>query len=591
YVTSFQRRTVEQPRVTHSSTKLKHFDVGAEGYFNLLNHEWSWDATYNYSRTNIRQISTGNIYLPNAANALGPTVTLPDGSVACADPAARAAGCVPWNILAGPGGTPQSVWNYVGYTGTARQASQTDDISANVTGGLFDLPGGTVSIAGGVEHRREKGNFRPDANDSAGLTTSLASAPTRGSYIVNEAYLELDIPLLRDLPGAQELGVNGATRYSHYSNFGSTTNNKYSFRWRPIEDLLVRGTFAKGFRAPTLDNLYSGSGQSFETFLDPCDSVYGASAFNPGVAARCGAAGVPANYRQIDQTGREIGSSAGGQTPTPFISTSNPNLQPEKSITRTMGLVYSPNYVPGLDITVDYYDVSVRNLISSVNASSILNYCYVQNVSSFCNVFKRNSEGTITELTESLTNLGSLRTQGYDFGVHYRLPETAIGSFRVSSDSSYLSKYETVSGPGAVTQSNAGFMDGTTGLYRLRSNLQVDWNLKQFGATWTMRYFAGMKDSCYSNTADAVIECSNPNYTNPWIGSTGIARKGSVTFHDAQFRYTAPWKGMFTVGINNVFNKKGPYYYNVNAAGTGSPPYNPSFDLDRYFYVSYNQKF
>ena len=70
-----------------------------------------------------------------------------------------------------------------------------------------------------------------------------------------------------------------------------------------------------------------------------------------------------------------------------------------------------------------------------------------------------------------------------------------------------------------------------------------------------------------------------------------MSQKGSVAFNDAQFRYTAPWKGVFTVGVNNIFNKKGPYYYAVTTSGTGSSPYNPSFDIDRYFYVSYNQKF
>jgi iron complex outermembrane recepter protein len=87
------------------------------------------------------------------------------------------------------------------------------------------------------------------------------------------------------------------------------------------------------------------------------------------------------------------------------------------------------------------------------------------------------------------------------------------------------------------------------------------------------------------------VECSNPTYTNPWIGSFGIAQKGSVAFNDLQLRYTAPWKGTFTFGVNNIFNKQGPLYYNVTLAGAGSPPYNPAFDYDRYFYVSYNQKF
>jgi len=593
--TSFYRRTIEQPRDTWSKSKLAHIDIGAEGFFNFLGHEWNWDATYTYSQTKSRQVSSGNFYLPNAQKALGPTAIV-DGQVACASAADRAAGCVPWNILAGPGGTPNSVWNYVNYIGTARQVAKTDDFSANLTGGLFDLPAGTVSIAGGIEHRGEKGSFRPDAGDSAGLTTNLASNPTSGAYVVNEAYLELDVPLLRDLPGAQELGVNVASRYSHYSNFGSTTNNKYSFRWRPFEDLLVRGTYAEGFRAPTINDLYAGSGQSFETFVDPCDSAFGAAAGSATVAARCAAAGVPKNYRQIDGgTGQPITNNTGGQSATPFISGSNANLKPETSITRTIGLVYSPHYVSGLDFTVDYYNIYVKNIISSVTASSILNYCYVQNDPSFCDRFARGADGSIANLNESLSNLGTLKTEGYDVGIHYRLPQTSFGTFRIASDSTYLTKYETVSGPGAPAVNAVGYMTngigglnlGNTGLYRLRSNLQLDWDYREFGASWTVRYFSGLKDSCYTST----VECNMPNYVAPGLVGVGVSRKGSVAFNDAQFRYTAPWKGVFTVGVNNIFNKKSPYYYNVTNFGAGSPPYNPAFDIDRYFYVSYNQKF
>ena len=604
---SFYRRTTELPRITWGNSKLAHIDVGAEGYFQFLGHDWSWDANYTYSQNKIRQTGSGNLNLVNAQNALGPTEML-NGQLVCANAAARAAGCQPWNILAGPGATPQSVLNYINYIETNRQTSSTDDYTANVTGGLFDLPAGTVNLAVGVEHRGEKGDYRPDAMVAAGLTTDLAAQPTNGAYNTNEAYAELDVPLLRDLPGAQEFGINVASRYSHYSNFGSTTNNKYSFRWRPFADLLVRGTWAAGFRAPTIGDLYGGPGQSFETFLDPCDTKYGAAASSKSVAQSCAAAGVPANYRQVQGTsGAPITSSNGSQTPVAFVSGSNPNLQPEQSITRTLGLVYSPHQVEGLDFTVDYYNIYIKNIISSVDAQSVLNYCYVNNDPSFCNRFTRAAvadpttgvvAGSVNQLNESLSNLGTLKTEGYDIGIHYRLPETSFGRFRIASDSTYLTKYETVSGPGAIPQDTVGFMSGGTaggtgedGMYRLRSNLQVDWDYKQFGASWTVRYYAGLKDICYDNTPGAQVECSSPNYTNPWWGTYGMSQKGSVAFNDAQFRYTAPWKGVFTVGVNNIFNKKGPYYYAVTTSGTGSSPYNPAFDIDRYWYVSYNQKF
>ncbi|GAB2572841.1 TonB-dependent receptor [Dyella jejuensis] len=584
YETEFMRRTVELPRITWANSRLAHVDLGAQGYFNFLHHDWSWDANYTFSQTKLRQITTGNLYLPNVLNAIGPTALI-NGQLACADAAARATGCVPWNVLAGPGYTPSSLWPYLNSVGTARQQSQTDDVSVNTGGGLFDLPGGTVNIAGGLEHRREKGYFQPYGPDSAGETTNLASDPSKGRYYVNEAYLELDVPLLRDLPGAQELGINVASRYSYYSNFGSTTNNKYSLRWRPITDLLLRGTYAKGFRAPALQDLYGGNAQSFESFLDPCDSIYGTAASNAKVAASCAAAGVPEGYRQVSQAGPVNGG--GGQTTIPFTQVSNPKLKPETSSTRTLGLVYSPHYVDGLDITLDFYDIRLKQAITYLDASDILNYCYVDNLADYCKNITRSSTGLITSLNEGPVNLGAASTSGFDFGIHYRLPTTSFGQFRIGVDGNYLSKYQTSNGPGSTMKNLAGWMNGTQALYRIRSNTQVDWDYKQFGASWTVRYYSGLKDSCW----DVGVECDNPNYPNPVFPGQGMAQKGSATFNDAQLRYKTPWDATLSVGVNNIFNKKGPYYYNVSFSGTGSPPYNPQFDLDRYFYVQYSQKF
>ncbi|MBO8044337.1 TonB-dependent receptor, partial [Pseudomonas aeruginosa] len=130
-----------------------------------------------------------------------------------------------------------------------------------------------------AESRREDGRFIPDALVQTGATTNLAAGPTGGGYRVDEAYLELSVPVLRDLAGARELTLSAATRYSDYSTFGGTLNSKFGFTWKPIDQLLVRGTWAQGFRAPTIANLYGGGSETFTTgFRDPCDTVHGAAA-------------------------------------------------------------------------------------------------------------------------------------------------------------------------------------------------------------------------------------------------------------------------------------------------------------------------
>ncbi|MDY1547214.1 TonB-dependent receptor domain-containing protein [Luteibacter sahnii] len=584
--TSFFRRLAELPRFSWARSKTFHADVGLEGTFPWGEHTWAWDVTYAYAETRSDLTTSGDIDLDHARKALGPTATV-DGRLACADAADRAAGCVPWNILAGPGGTPDAVWRYVATTGQSRQVSRNNDVIANLTGGLADLPAGMLRLAGGVEHRQENGRYLPDAAASQGLTTQLASAPTRGGYIVNEAYLELDIPLLADLPLAHELAVNASSRYSHYSAFGGGTRSKYSIRWKPFDDLLLRGTYAEGFRAPTVADLYGGTAESFESFIDPCDSAYGAAAGDAGVRARCAAAGVPAGYRQVDPSGAPINSSTGGQNPVAFRTGGNPSLKPESSITRTAGLVYSPGFADGLDVTLDYYKVDIRDVITPILASDILNFCYVRNDPTYCGRFTRTADGRITTLDESLANLGSLRTEGYDLGVHYRLPSTRYGEFAVLSDSTYLKDFSQAPSAGAAPRQLAGYMDNLQGLYRVRSNLSLDWSHERFGATWTVRYFSGLKDACWSATE----ECNRPETINALTGANGVNRKGSVAFHDLQLRWQAPWNGSFRLGVNNVFGRKGPIYYAASSAGQGSAPYNPAFDIDRYIYMGYQQTF
>jgi iron complex outermembrane recepter protein len=102
-----------------------------------------------------------------------------------------------------------------------------------------------------------------------------------------------------------------------------------------------------------------------------------------------------------------------------------------------------------------------------------------------------------------------------------------------------------------------------------------------------VRYYSGLKDSCWSATQ----ECNQPDALNVISGGQGISRKGGVAFNDLQFRWATPWNGSVRVGVNNVFARKGPFYYNVSSAGGGSPPYNPAFDIDRYFYIGYQQRF
>ena len=210
-----------------------------DGSFDVGGSEWFWDVNGVYGRNEARQTVHGNVNAANLQRALGPL-------------AACTGGCVPFNIFGGEGSITQPMIDYVAFTQRDRSEQRMWDVSANVSGSLFELPGGRVGIAFGVEHRDQRGSFDPDPIVAAGLGSDIPALPTSGGYNVDEAYVELRLPLLSDTPFFHRLELTGAARYSDYSTSGSTTTFSAGVNWQPIEQLLFRGNWAEGFRAPSI---------------------------------------------------------------------------------------------------------------------------------------------------------------------------------------------------------------------------------------------------------------------------------------------------------------------------------------------------
>lgn len=555
-INSWFRRTVELPRTTESNVKTLHFDAALEGVFDVGSHGWNWDVGFNYNKYDVTQVSRGNINLLALQKALGPSFLNAQGQVQCGTAASplplgtsNALGqCTPFNILGGPSASTPNALQYINALGQATQQSLSKQWTANLTGGLFDLPAGELGFAAGVEHRQVSGYDYPDQLSSAGYTTDLAAQATEGRYQTNEAYLELLIPVLKDLPGVKELSFDVAARYSNYSRFGDTTNSKFSFTWKPIDDLLVRGTYGTGFRAPTLSDTFGGGSQTFDTFTDPCDATFG-SLGNAGVAARC-ATQVPAGFRQTDSAGKPV-ARRDVQGNAPFNSgVGNAELQPEYSITRTVGMVYSPHWVQGLDFSLDWYRISISNIITALLANDVLNNCYLNNLENYCANFARDSvTGQVTTLSRGNVNLGRLETEGYNFGVRYRMPETAYGKFAVNLDTNYLATYKSQTQADADWANYAGYWN----FPRVRATLGLNWSLGSLSANWDLRYYGGFRDYCLD--ASAGIACNDPTYQTPnpgWGGGTGSNKKGSISYQDVSVTWQAPWDGSVTVGARNI---------------------------------------
>ncbi|PQO92509.1 TonB-dependent receptor [Massilia phosphatilytica] len=586
----FYRRTIEVPRVSDNENRTRHIDASLEGTVTLLGKPWNWNVGYNHSAITGSILSKGNLNLLNLKNALGPSFMNAAGVVQCGTAAKPipSSQCVPFNILGGPSASTPEALAYVMSIGQATYGSTVNSATADLTGELFDLPAGAVGVAAGLEHRSVDGYDRPGQFEQSGYSTDLAGNGTVGKYTVREAYLEFNVPLLKNKPFAQLLSIDIASRYSDYSNFGNTTNSKASVMWKPVRDLLVRGTYAQGFRAPTLNDTFGGGSQAYDAYLDACDSKYGEAAKNPAVAARCAAAGVPAGFRQLNQAGSPV-PAGGAPTPVPFQSgAGNDALQPETATTKTFGLVFSPSWLSGVSIALDWFDIHVRNRITAVTATYEINQCYVGGVQAFCDRFKRDpATGMISTLSRGNANLGELQTKGLDLAVAWRFPRTAVGQFDVRSESTYVDTFRTRSMTTSDWQNNAGEFTYN----RLKSNLALDWNLGNWSATLASRYYSGVKVHCWSAASNE--ECSNPNDPASW--GTGYTKLGAMVYSDLALGYALPWKAKLLVGANNVFDRKPRIVYDANTSfvnGTSaSSAVDPQMPIDRLFYVRYNQSF
>src|SRR5690606_31789002 len=209
------RRGWEQPRQTERQLDTYRVNLGLEGVLNFGEKQWDWDIGFLSNRNHSVQQGRGDFYTPNMALALGPSFFNPaTGRVECGTPGdpldygSGAGQCIPGNPLLPYGeegegslGNPELQAFLLPYY-TDRGVTRTTDYTANLAGTLFTLPAGDVGMAVGIEHRRESGKFVPDASKQLGATTDLGATTTLGSYDLNEAYIELDIPLLADLPGA-----------------------------------------------------------------------------------------------------------------------------------------------------------------------------------------------------------------------------------------------------------------------------------------------------------------------------------------------------------------------------------------------------
>jgi iron complex outermembrane recepter protein len=546
------RRPLEGgPRRFFQDVDTVYFGSGLEGRFDFGLRGMFWDINAARSESKAEQTNFGSYNARRMSIALG-------------DPAACAAnpGCTPLNIF-GAGSITPAMLSYIQPVLTDRSDNKLTLYSANLSGDLFDLPAGPLAFAAGYEYRKLKGSYRPDGLTVAGEYNGVPSLPTSGSYDVNEYFAELNVPLLAGRPAFQTLDMSLAARYSDYSTFGGETTGKIGLRWQVNDQFLLRGTFAEGFRAPNIGELF-GSASGFDAVLnDPC-SAAAVGGRNPN----CNALGVPAGYVQPNP---QISVVTGG----------NINLQPESADSTTAGFVWSPTFAAGtgwserLDIEFTWYRHSIEGGIQAINAQTQLNLCVQTLNPAFCEGISRNATGAISRFANFLTNIGQIDTRGYDLNLSWLMPLADWGQVGVNWRNTWVDKYEAIGANGARQPQGVGIEVVNSAIPEWTSNLTTNWIYGDFDATWGVRHISDLNEACGSAASFPV--CRNDPVT-------GRNRLGSTTYHDLQVGYRIGWRkgARISAGVNNMFAKDAPICLSCTLNGYDASTY----DLPgRFYYV------
>lgn len=435
---TFARRLSDlSTRNGSTSRDFYRFVAGFEGD---VFERFRWDVSYNFGRTTEAQTSNGQVNVLNFAHALRAIQDVDDlnqngitDEVICADATARAQGCVPINLFGYNTISPEAA-AYVAAEQTLQSRITQQQIQANISGELVELPAGPLGIALGAEYRRESSSENNDALTNAGLNAGNALPDTAGSFNVKEVYGEVRIPLLADQPFFHSLSLSAAGRISDYSTVGTIYTYNFGGDWEPAEGVRVRGTYARSVRAPNVGELFTGPSQTFPSGItDPCSGITATG--GGALGDRCRAA--PGVMDNILANGQFTVTQSDAQGVSGFNS-GNPELNEEKSTSWTAGVALAPRQLGGvfrqLQLSVDYFSIAVDDAIVAPPRNFILNQCYNEGVAEFCELIDRrasatpvNSAGSLEYVDAPLVNGGKLKVEGIDTVLNWRTPLNLFG--------------------------------------------------------------------------------------------------------------------------------------------------------------------
>jgi iron complex outermembrane recepter protein len=513
-INSFQIGTdngaVDDGATIKTARTMRRFVVGGDGNFDMLGTNWTWGTYFQHGEVNskIRVRTFLNPYFFAAIDS----VAGPGGTTVCRSAAARAQGCVPYNVFGNVPVSQSTVdWLFGGKYGAAGGTLQDthlkeDAFSIDVNGAPFSTWAGPVSVAAGYERRDERyyvvgdpvSTGGPGCNDPLLNCTSGGNwfngnfFSGAGAYHVNEGFVETVVPLLKDADWG-DIDLSLAGRYAQYSTSGSANTWKVGATWQtPLDGVRLRALQSRDIRAPNLSELFAAqtvtTGTVQNTFLTP---------------------------------------------PVPFqiqnITRGNTALKPEKAQTTEVGIVFQPSWLPGFSASVDYYRIALKGQISNFSAQQSMDLC-AQGTITACAAIITNPPGGNLALSSTVVsqailtafNLASTVTDGFDMEASYsfNLQDWGLpGEFRLRTLATHVSSFITTSGVlGTFPQQSAGANSGNTPLWKALGN--QTYSTDKWSVTFTEQWISdGVLNKQYIQCTSG---CPLPTVNNPTINNNFI---------------------------------------------------------------------
>ena len=549
------------------------------GFRGDLGDNWTYDIFGQYARVINEQVRLNDLIIPRLQRSLLVSIDPETGDPACqATIAGIDEACVPWNIFQ-PGGITQEALDYISVPTFESGVVEQEILGATFTGDLgnygITLPGADtgVQFVGGFEYRSDSLNRRADDFTQNGEVAGADGAfpPIQGTVSVYEFYGELAVPILEGADLAEELSATAAYRFSDYNTTGLANTWAVGLSWAPTSDIRFRGTFNRAVRAPNIFELFSPRNTGLFDLSDPDgDGIFDpcAGATPAATLEQCARTGVTAA-----QYGQIVDNPAGQFNQ---VIAGNPDLNVEGTKTYTLGAVFTPNFVDGLNLSVDYFNIIVDDFIGTVPSELALNNCLETGDEFFCSLVQRDAGGGLfvdqetSFVVATNINTGSIQTDGIDINLQYNFDVgNGFGNVNMHYFSTYLLSYETEPLPGEDTFECAGFYSGDCTIPRqeyshtVRSTWQSERNV-DVSLTW--RHIGSVRQlNAAANSTNLNAELKAVNYFDlsaSWGVADGVRMRA---------------------GINNLFDVIPPVSSAVPAGlGTGNT-FPALYDVDGRF--------